>query len=112
MGRIKGMNVTLYEKRQAGEDPFGAPVIEEVPVTVANVLVGQPSTDDVANVLSLYGKKLVYTLAVPKGDAHNWEDAKVEFWGEKYRTFGYLMTSMAENTPTAWNMKVMVERYG
>ena len=111
MGRIRGMNVTLYEKQQAGADDFGAPIIEEVPVKVKNVLVGQPTTDDITNVLSLYGKKLVYTLAIPKGDAHSWEDSIVEFWGERFKTFGFMMVSMPENTPTDWSMKVMVERY-
>ena len=36
---LRGIDVVLYEKHQTGEDAFHAPVYEEVPVTVHNVLV-------------------------------------------------------------------------
>ena len=45
---IRGIDITLYAKKQAGVDAFGAPVWEETPETVPNVLVGQPSAEDLS----------------------------------------------------------------
>lgn len=63
--------------------------------TVANVLVGEPTGDG-------------FTLAIPKGDAHNWLDAKVEFFGRKFRTVGYPKEGIENNMPLAWNKQVRV----
>lgn len=108
---IRGMDVTLYEKRQVGEDAFHAPVYEETPVTVHGVLVGEPESADIVNELQLYGRRLAYVLAVPKGDTHNWEDTTVEFFGQKFRTYGGVTQGMEELIPLQWNKKVKVERY-
>ncbi len=109
---IRGITVTLYEKRQAGADAFGAPVFEETPVEVPNVLVGEPSAEDAVSELRLSGKRLAYTLAIPKGDAHDWEDAVVAFFGQKWRTFGGVTQGIEALIPLPWNKKVKVERYG
>lgn len=63
---IRGIDVTLYRKQQTGEDAFGAPVFNEVSETVHNVLVGEPTAEDLVNELQLYGKRLAYTLALPE----------------------------------------------
>ena len=57
---IRGINVTLYQKQQTGEDAFGAPVFNEVAETVHNVLIGEPTTEELVNELQLYGKRLVH----------------------------------------------------
>ena len=86
---LKGIDIILYEKTKTGEDAFHAPIYTETPVTVHNVLVGEPATEDIVNDLQLYGRRLAYTLALPKGDAHD------------------------ENLiPLCWNKKVKVEKYG
>ena len=61
---------------------------------------------------NLFGKKAVYTLAIPKGDTHKWEDSVVEFFGHKWKTFGFPIEGIESNIPLDWNKKVMVERYG
>lgn len=109
---IKGMPVTLYERTQTGVDGFNRPVYAETPVVVENVLVGEPSTDDITNDLTMYGKHLAYTLAIPKGDAHDWTDVHVEFWGERFHTYGVPTQGIEDNIPLDWNKKVKVERYG
>ena len=109
---IKGITITLIDKQEAGKDPFGATIYEDVPVPVDNVLVAPTSSDDVVNQLSLTGKKAVYTLAIPKGDTHNWEDKEVEFFGQRWRTFGFPTEGIEDLIPLEWNKKVMVERYG
>lgn len=109
---LKGTTIQLIVETQTGTDPFGAPIYEEEAVDVEDVLVGQPSTDDVTNSIQLYGKKIEYILGIPKGDTHNWTDAVVIIFGEKYRTIGYPQTGILENIPLRWGQNVKVERYG
>lgn len=109
--KIKGITVTLVSHTQTGTDPFGAPVLEEVEIPVENVLVSPTSTDDIINQQNLYGKKAVYTLAIPKGDVNEWENQEVRFFGKKWRVFGAETQGIDELIPLDWNKKVMVERY-
>lgn len=108
---IHGITVRLYEKTQAGTDDFNAPIYAETPVDVPGVLVGEPTTEDIVNDLQLYGKHIAYTLGIPKGDAHNWENVTVEFFGQKFRTYGGVTQGIEDLIPLAWNKKVRVERY-
>ena len=80
--------------------------------TVANVLIGQPTTEEIDSTLALYGKRIEYMLGIPKGDAHVWEDTVVEFWGRRYRTFGATIQGIESNIPTPWHKKVRVARDG
>lgn len=109
---MRGISIVLYDREQTGTDALNAPVYTETAVTVDNVLIGEPSTQDIINELQLSGKKLAYTLAIPKGDTHVWTDRTVEFYGEKFRTIGYPTKGIDHLVPTPWNMKVKVERYG
>lgn len=109
---MKGISITLYEKTQTGEDGFGRPIYSETAVTVENVLVGEPSSEDITDALNLYGKRVAYTLGIPKGDTHVWTDRKVEFFGETFRVFGAPTQGIDHLIPLEWNKKVRVERYG
>ena len=111
MGRLSGITVKLYTRTQTGTDDFGAPVYTESAVNVENVLIGEPSTQDVIDTLTLTGKKLAYTLAIPKGDANIWTDRDVEFFGERFRTIGTPTEGIEAMIPLEWNRKVKVERY-
>ena len=95
---IKGITVTLYEKKETGTDPFGHPVYEEMPVDVENVLVAPSTTTEVLDVLNITGKKAVYDIAIPKGDDHTWEDCRVDFFGESWRVFGLPKIASASET--------------
>lgn len=108
---LKGIDVTLYTKRRTGEDDFGAPLYEETPEVVRNVLIGEPETTDIISEQQLYGRQLAYTLAVPKGDAHDWTNVIVEFFGRKFRTYGAVTEGIEGMIPLSWNRKVKVERY-
>lgn len=108
---MRGVTVTLYDKTQTGVDGFGRPVYEDTAVTVDNVLIGEPSSEDVIDTLNLTGKHLAYTLAIPKGDTHTWTDRKVEFFGEVFRTIGEPTQGIDHLIPLSWNKKVKVERY-
>ncbi|MDM7320500.1 MULTISPECIES: hypothetical protein [unclassified Streptomyces] len=112
MGKIHGIPITLIDKQVMSVDPFGAPVVKDVEILVDNVLVAPALSDDVINQLNLTGKKAVYTLGIPKGDTHDWEDKEVEFFGQRWRTFGFVTEGIDDLIPLSWNKKVMVERYG
>lgn len=109
---MKGTTVQLVVNTVTGTDPFGNPIESEELIDVADVLVGQPTTDDVANTIQLYGKKIAYVLGIPKGDTHNWTDAVVYIWGEPYKTIGFPQKGIQENIPLRWGSNVKVERYG
>lgn len=112
---MRGLTVTLTKKAKTGTDPFGAPIYTETTETVANVLVGEPSTDDITSSTDLYGKRIDYMLGIPKGDTHNWQDTAVS-WTDAYgrtiscETFGFPITGVEELIPTPWHMKVRCHR--
>lgn len=115
MKGIKGIAITLIVKEQVGVDDTDRPIYETSEEIIDDVLVGEPSTEDITNELNLSGKKLAYTLAIPKGDTHSWIDTEVilpaPFEG-RYRTIGYPTAGIEENIPLRWNKKVKLERYG
>lgn len=108
---IKGIDVIIYDTVQTGTDDFNAPVYTETPVTVGGVLVAPTGAEAVISEQQLYGKHSVYTLYIPKGDSHSWEDRKISFFGEDFRSFGPVQGYIEANVPGPWNRRVMVERY-
>lgn len=112
---IKGITVQLVKKTQSGTDALNNPIYETEIVEVDDVLVGQPSQDEIVNTHSLYGKIAKYTLAIPKGDENTWSDTEVilpaPFEG-KYKTIGFPIAGIDANIPLRWNKQVMVEQYG
>lgn len=109
---MKGITVQLAVKTVTGYDPFGAPIETEELVDVPDVIVGRPDTEDVTNTIQLYGKRIEYVLGIPKGDTHNWTDATIYIWGQKFRSIGYPETGIQDNIPLRWGQNVRVERYG
>ena len=112
MALVKGTTIRLFQTVQSDTDPFGAPIFEETPVEVDNVLITPADATDVVTDLQLYGKRAEYVLSIPKGDTHDWEDKRVEFFGHSWRTFGIPQEWMEDILPLDWNKKVRVERYG
>lgn len=112
MALIEGITIILHEKTEIGKDAFDAPIYEERAVKVPNVLVSPANTTDIIEQQGFNGKKEICTLAIPKGDTHRWEDAKIEFLGKMWKTFGFPTEGIDELIPLDWNKKVMVERYG
>ena len=112
---IHGITIQIVKKTEGDPDPLGNPTYTEEAVDVNDVLVGEPTTDEVTDTLQLYGKRVAYTLAIPKGDTNDWVDAEVilpsPFVG-RYRTIGYPTSGIEANIPLKWNSKVKIERYG
>ena len=113
MGMIKGITVQLIERVDTGtRDSMNHPVYKDAdPVDVENVLVAPTTAADVIDSTYLEGKSEIYTLAIPKGDKHNWKDAKVVFFGNTYHQFGGIAQGIESLIPLDWNKKVTVERY-
>lgn len=108
---MKGETISLVVKTQTGTDPFGAPIYDEELVEVADVLIGQPTSDDVLTTMDLTGKKIAYVLGIPKGDTHTWENTDVILWGRRFRTIGIPQTGILANIPLRWGANIKVEAY-
>ena len=133
MSMIKGITVILHGTEYGTTNPFGEEVDEAYIDTdtdaiiesdnrewlaagagvelVDNVLVAPASNSEILDATNLYGKKAVYTLAIPKGDTHEWENRIVEFFGKRWRVFGIPTKGIEANVPLDWNKKVTVELY-
>lgn len=113
MAFLKGIPITLYDQAPSGMmDEFNAPIYQEIPVLVQNVLVCPVSSEEITGEAQMEGKRAVYELCIPKDDANVWENRTVEFFGQKWKTFGIPLEWIGENTPLDWNRKVKVARYG
>lgn len=115
---MRGLTVTLYTPTATSSvDPFGDPIYTEETTTVDNVLVGEPTTEDITTSTALYQKTIRFMLGIPKGDTHDWMNKKVS-WTDAYgrtitcKTFGYPITGVEANIPTPWHMKVRCEDFG
>lgn len=109
---MRGRTVILTVKTQTGVDAFNVPVFTKTEVAISNVLIAPTSEEEVLETYNLYGKKAIYTLGIPKGDGHNWEDTTVQFFGKTWRTIGKPVEGMEELIPLSWNRKVRVESIG
>ena len=109
---MRGITVQLMVKTQVGVDLFNQPAYETKYEDVADVLVGEPSSTDIENNITMYGKRTAYTLAIPKGDEHIWEDTEVILpapFSATFRTIGRATAGIEENIPLRWNKKVHLE---
>lgn len=109
---MRGTTIQLSKKTVSSYDAFGAPIETEELINVPDVLVGQPTSEEVDATYSAYGKHIAYSLGIPKGDTNDWVDTDVIIWGERYRTIGYPQTAEQVNIPLRWGQVVKVERYG
>ena len=110
---MKTIDVILYTLQDTGyKDKTNRPIMTETPVTVSGCLYAPVSSDDVVNTLNLTGKKAVYQLAIPKGDAHDWTAGKrVDFFGKSWRIIDIPEEGIEDLIPLSWNKKVRVETY-
>jgi hypothetical protein len=111
MGKLRGITIQLLDKQKTGTDGFGKAIYEDVAIDIDNVLIGEPSTEDITDTYNLTGKHLAYTLAIPKEDTHTWTNRRVSFFGGTFRTIGEPTQGIEAMIPLAWNKKVKVERY-
>lgn len=108
---FKTITVTLYERTYGEPDEFNHPTFVEKAEEVPGVLVAPATSQEILDTINLYGKKATYTMAIPKGDTHEWEDCRVSFFGQDWYVFGIPLEGIECDIPLAWNKKVTVERY-
>lgn len=112
---MRGVTVTLYVKTGTSEsDAFGRPIYTETPKAVENVLVGEPTSEEILAATDLYGKRIRWMLAVPKGDTNDWQDVRID-WTDasgvthKMHSIGFPIMGVESLIPTAWHKKVRCE---
>ena len=109
---MKGVNVILYDRVVTGVDALNHPIYAETAQTVENVLIAPMSTNEILENYNLTGRKAVYQLAIPKGDAHDWTAGKrVDFFGKSWRIIDIPEEGIEDLIPLSWNKKVRVETY-
>lgn len=107
-GKLKGVTVTLI-RRDFALDGFNYPTWTETREEVANVLIGEPTQSESENSAGVKEARAQYTLAIPKGDTHDWQDCVVEFWGKRWRQTGQPVQGIENLIPLSWNQKITVE---
>lgn len=108
---MKGITVTIHPKEFDQYNSIGEAQFKYGDdIHVDNVLVAPSSSQEILDADNLYGKKAVYTLAIPKGDTNDWQDQWVSFFGLDWQTFGIPTEGIDGLVPTSWNKKVTVER--
>lgn len=111
MIQIQGIPIVLHERTKTGEDTFGNAIYSTADVTVENVLVAPASEQEILDTLSLTGRKVIYKLGIPKGDAHDWSSGtQVSFFGDDFRTIGDATQGIEDMIPLDWHKIVRVER--
>ena len=110
---IHGVTIQLGVTVETDVNDFGETVKTVGYTDVDDVLIGQPSADELVSSVELTGNRTVYVLGIPKGDMHEWKDTTVilpEPFGGTYRTVGEPTVGIEANIPLRWNKKVRVER--
>lgn len=109
---IQGMTVTLYHRIETGRDALNNPIYQWYDAEqVDDVLVGEPTPEERTDELNTSGKMIAYSLGIPKGDTHEWEDSIVEFFGQKFHIFGFPKQGIEANIPLRWHKIYKCERY-
>lgn len=111
MFRIKGIPITLHVKTLDSTDDFNNPVYTETTEVVENIIVAPASSEDATEAYNLTGKHIMFTLCIPKGDTHTWENTEVEFFNQKWRTVGLCKEYIEDMVPLEWNKQISVEHY-
>lgn len=108
---MRGITVVLHQKTLTGYNSIGEAQFLYQDIPVDNVLVAPSTAEEILETDNLYGKKAIYTLGIPKGDTHDWQDQRVTFFGLDWQTFGIPLEGIDNLVPTAWNKKVTVMRH-
>lgn len=111
MSILEGISVQLHVRHQTGTDAFKRPVYEDSLVTVDNVLIYPSGSEDRVSSTNVTGMSEEYTLCLPRGDAYDWANASVDFWGETWQTVGRPQNYIDKLLPLKWNKRVQVRRH-
>lgn len=108
---FSGESIILKKVTSSSENEFGEPIETVADIPIPNVIICPLSEQEITDAWNMYGRKAVYSLAIPSDDTNEWENAVVEFFGKKWRVVGMPLETMRDYTPLEWNKKVKVELY-
>lgn len=109
---MRGITVTLYNRRRTGVDALNHPIYEEISVNVDNVIVAPMNSTEALETYNLTGRRAIYQLAIPKGDENEWTAGKrVRFFNKDWRIIAIPTEGIEIMIPLSWNKKVQVETY-
>lgn len=109
---LKGTDILYMKKTQIAVNEFHEPVYDVTFATIHNVLVAPVESlanSEIPEVDNLTRRKEVITLAIPKGDDHDWEDCEIVWNNTKYRTVGKPVRGQEEMIPLDWHLKVKAQ---
>lgn len=108
---FKGETIFLVQKIETGKDGFNRPIYKEETVPIENCLYMPASSQEQVDSLNMTGRKILYTVSIPKGDNHIWEDQIIMIKGRKYHVCTPVEETIDHLTPLSWNKKFRVEAY-
>ena len=108
-GLLRGQSVKVVRHILGEPDALGIPSSTEQEEVVQNVLVCPGVTSESPTSMRPDADRVAYTLAFPKGYDKQLREADVEFGGRRYSVIGD-PRPCRENCPTAWWLRVEVER--
>lgn len=107
---LTGESVVVERWQETGRDPGNAPIKEWVKETVHNVLVDIGPRADVVDSNRPDGKRIRWTVHMPKGYPANLAGARISVRGQEARPVVGDPQHMTEaNTPGPWSMPVELE---
>lgn len=102
--------VTLYEKVQDGTDDFGVPTYAENAVVIDKCLVAMGQHNQLMDNNTIQVALDTFTIAIPKGDTHDWRNSIVEFslGGIEFRckTNSDYLLGVEEAMPLMWHKQI------
>lgn len=108
---IKGERVGLHIRRKTGTDEFNRPIFTDSIEIIDDVVIAPGGSADAVDSANITGMEERCTLYIPKGDAHKWENTKVDFHGKTWRTIGRPQSYQQALLPLRWDKVVQVTRH-
>ncbi len=108
-GLLRGQSVKVLRFIDGEPDALGIPSSTEQVEVVQNVLVCPGVTSDSPTSTRPYADRVAYTLAFPRDYDKSLRNCRVVIHGREYRVMGDPQPCR-ENCPTAWWLRVEVER--
>lgn len=106
---IRGEEVTVIGRAVVGTDAFNAPIYEDVPLVVGNVLVSPGTAQEAPGENRESGALIRLTLYFPKSCTDDLYGKHVEVRGERFKVIGHPVRYATENVPGEWNLQVEAE---
>lgn len=112
MKTLKDFTITvkLYEKVEIGTDDFGVPTYSTFIEEIDHCLVAIGQHGQMTDNTNIQVALDTFTIAIPKGDTHDWRNSIVEFnlGGVDFRckTYGDYLLGYEDAMPLMWHKQI------